>query len=323
MERRRKQEISIKRVELKQHGFSYETWEVHGYRGDGTRIRVRCKSEDEARMRKSEEETKAINAERSARFIQTRLTAAQLSEAESCFDRLVPKYSLTEAVDYFLKHFHAPDFTITVGEASTKFRAAMEGVIRDRTLIQLKSTLGQFERFTDNCSVHEITPEMVERFLNGLRERNGRDKTSRKTWNNYRGDLHQFLEWCREKPQRYISANPASETKRFEIENGHVEVLTVKRCQELMEHVAEFKGGKLARYFGLASFAGIRPGELEKLADIPELVDLENKVIRITAAISKTGKPRQIKIRPNLLKWLKKFPGEILPVNADRELKTI
>jgi hypothetical protein len=74
---RREQEISIKRVELKQHGFSYETWEVHGYRADGTRIRVRCKSEDEARMRKSEEETKAINSERSARFIQTRLTAAR------------------------------------------------------------------------------------------------------------------------------------------------------------------------------------------------------------------------------------------------------
>ena len=31
MERRRQQEISIKPVELKQHGFSYETWEVHGY----------------------------------------------------------------------------------------------------------------------------------------------------------------------------------------------------------------------------------------------------------------------------------------------------
>ena len=324
MERRRKQEIAIKRVELKQHGFSYETWEVHGYRADGTRIRIRCKSEEEARIRKSEEETKAINTERSSRFIQTRLTATQLSEAESCFDRLVPKYTLTEAVDYFLKHFHAPDFTITVGEASTKFRAAMEGVIRDRTLIQLKSTLGQFERFVDSVHIHEVTPETVERFLNSLRARNGMDKASRKTWNNYRGDLHQFFEWCREKPQRYVSANPVTDVKRFEIDSGHVEVLTVKRCRELMDHVTEFKGGKLGRYFSLALFAGIRPGgELTKLADSPQLVDLENKVIRITAAISKTGKPRQIKIRPNLLKWLKKFPGDILPVNADRELKTI
>jgi hypothetical protein len=133
--------ITVKQVTQREHGTEYQTWMVGGY-VNGKRIRIRCKSEDEARMRKSEEETKAINAERSARFIQTGLTAAQLNEAEACFDRLAPKYSLTEAVDYFLKHFHAPDFTITVSEASTKFRSAMEGVIRDRSLIQLKSTLG-------------------------------------------------------------------------------------------------------------------------------------------------------------------------------------
>jgi integrase len=323
MEHRRKQEISIKRVELKQHGFTYETWEVHGYRADGTRIRVRCKSEEEARIRKSEEETKAINAERSVRFVQTRLTAEQLNEAESCFDRLAPKYTLTEAVDYFLRHFHAPDFTITLGEASTKFRGSMEGVIRDRTLKQLKSTLGQFERFTDNCGLHEVAPETVERFLSGLRARNGTDRASRKTWNNHRADIHLFFEWCRERAQRYVSANPVADVKRFEIEGGHVEVLTAKRCRELMDHVAEFKGGKPVRYFALALFAGIRPGELERLAGSPGSIDLENRVIRISAAMAKTGKPRQIKIRPNLIKWLRRFPGDILPVNSGRELRAI
>src|SRR3984893_11425383 len=326
MERRRKQEIAIKRVELKQHGFSYETWEVHGYRADGTRIRIRCKSEEEARIRKSEKETKAINTERSSRFIQTRLTATQLSEAESCFDRLVPKYTLTEAVDYFLKHFHAPDFTITVGEASTKFRAAMEGVIRDRTVIQLKSTLGQFERFVDSVHIHEVTPETVERFLNSLRAKNGTDKASRKTWNNYRGELHQFFEWCREKPQRYVSANPASDTKRFKIDRGHVNVLNVDQCRELLEHVSELKEGRLVRFFALALFAGIRPGrkgELEKLGASPQLVDLDNKVIRITPAISKTRQSRQIKIRPNLYQWLKRYPGEILSSKSQSELTAI
>jgi hypothetical protein len=118
--------ITVKQITCREHGAEYQTWMVDGY-VNGKRIRIRCKSEDEARMRKSEEETKAINAERSSRFIQTRLTFAQLNEAEACFDRLAPKYSLTNAVDYFLKRFHAPDFAITVGEASTKFRGAMEG----------------------------------------------------------------------------------------------------------------------------------------------------------------------------------------------------
>jgi Phage integrase, N-terminal SAM-like domain len=312
--------ITVKQITCREHGAEYQTWMVDGY-VNGKRIRIRCKSEDEARMRKSEEETKAINAERSSRFIQTRLTFAQLNEAEACFDRLAPKYSLTNAVDYFLKRFHAPDFAITVGEASTKFRGAMEGVIRDRTLIQLKSTLGQFERFTDNCSVHEVTSETVERFLNSLRAKNGTDKASRKTWNNYRGDLHQFFVWCREKQQRYVSENPVTDVKRFEIDGGHVEVLTVKRARELMDYVAAFKEGKLVRYFALALFAGIRPGgELKKLANSPELIDLENKVIRITPAISKTRQFRQIQIRPNLYKWLKRYPGEILPAQSYTDL---
>ncbi len=318
---RRKQEISIKRVELKQHGFSYETWEVHGYRADGTRIRIRCKSEDEARMRKSEEETQAINAERATRFIQTRLSAAQLSEAEACFDRLAPKYSLTDATDYFLRNFHAPDFTITVGEASVKFRSSLEGRVRDVTLKELKSTLGQFERFTDNCNVHEVTAELVERFLHGLRGRDGVSKASLKTWNNVRGDLHELFRWCRE--QRFVSLNPVTDIKRFKIDRGHIEVLTVKQCHGLMDHVETFRDGKLIPYFSLALFGGIRPEELKKLAHSPQLVDIENKVVRITPAISKTRQSRQIKIRPTLLKWLKRFQGDIFPVNANRELKDI
>jgi site-specific recombinase XerD len=315
--------LSAKQITCREHGTEYQTWMVDGY-VNGKRIRIRCKDEAEALMRKSEKETEAINAERSSRFIQTRLTTAQLNEAEACFDRLAPKYTLTEAVDFFFRHFHQPDFQISISDASTKFRTALEGQVRDRTLVQLKSTLGLFERFTDNCHVHEVTGDAIENFLNSLRARNGTDKASRKTWNNYRGDLHLFFEWCAKKQQRYITSNPAADAKRHNIENGHVDVLSIKKCRDLMEHAAEFKGGKLARYFALALFAGIRPGgELEKLAEHPELIDLDNKVTRITAEISKVGKPRQIKIRPNLRKWLERFPGEIIPVNADRDLKAV
>jgi integrase family protein with SAM-like domain len=314
--------ITVKRVTQREHGVEYKTWMVAGY-VNGKRIRIRCQSQQEALMRKSEKETEAINSERSSRFIQTRLTATQLNEAEFCFDRLAPRYGLTEAVDYFLKNFHAPDFAITVGEASVKFRGAMEGVIRDRTLVQLKSTIGQFERFTDNANLHEITTERVERFLQSLRAKDGVSKASRRTWNNYRGDLHQFFQWCSEKPQKYIIANPAAEIKRFELAQGAVDVLTVEQCQELMDYAVDYKGGKYVRYFALALFAGIRPaGELGKLADQPELIDLENKVIRITAAVSKVGRPRQVRIRPNLLRWLQRFPGPIL-AGANHELKII
>ena len=54
-----------------------------------------------------------------------------------------------------------------------------------------------------------------------------------------------------------------------------------------MHHVAEYKGGILAKYFALVWFAGLRTGndgELQKLAshaDRSKLIDLNNGVIHV------------------------------------------
>jgi site-specific recombinase XerC len=313
--------LNVKQVTRKEHGTAYQTWMVDGY-VEGKRVRIFCKDRAEAILRKSEKETESHNLERAQRYVSTRLSADQIAEAESCVQRLAPKYTLGQATDYFLQHFRAPDFAISVGEASVKYRGAMEGVIRDRSLTQLKSSLGQFERFTSNCSLHEVDESLVERFLQSLRARNGIDKASPKTWNNVRGDLHQWFEWCR--AQRYLATNPAAEVKRYDIEQHNVEVLSLEQSKALMQHVAGYKAGRMIPCFALALFAGVRPGgELEKLAEQPEAIDLENKVIRLSGAMSKTKHPRQIKIRANLLAWLKQYPGDVLPENSDRDIKAI
>jgi site-specific recombinase XerD len=315
--------ITVKQVTQTEHGATYQTWMVSG-RINGKRIRIRCKSEQEALIRKSEQETAAINAERSTRFIQTRLSADQLNEAEACFARLQPKYTLTQATDYFLRHFHAPDFEITVSDASTQFQAALEGTVRPRSLSTMAATLLRFSEFADNANVHEITAATVEAYLHSLRGRNGTDKASKKTWNLTLQLVSQFLGWCRDK--KYITENPADGIKRFKLEVGHIDVLDVQKCEELMRHVETYKDGKLVWFFSLALFTGIRTGsrgELEKLAQHPELIDLENKIVRITPAISKTRRARQIGIRPNLMKWLRRYPSEILPKNSKREIAEI
>src|SRR5258708_36540091 len=62
--RMKAREINIKQVTLRQHGYSYTVWEVYGTQSDGRQVRIRCKDEQTARIRKSEQETAAINAER-------------------------------------------------------------------------------------------------------------------------------------------------------------------------------------------------------------------------------------------------------------------
>jgi hypothetical protein len=304
--------------------YRYEFWHVQGTDLDGKRIRKKFRSRDKAVDWKNLKEIELRNRGRKLHSVITDLSAEQINEAQACFLRLGDRYTLTQAVDFFFGHYQQPDFKISLSEAAVKFRGAQEGQVRDRTLVQLKSTLGQFEKFMGNCDLHEITPQDVERYLRSLRAKDGVNPASRKTWNNYRADLHLFFEWCTDKQRRWLSENPAADVTRFKIDREHIEVLPLTKARELMKHVSAFKDGKLVRYFALTLFAGVRPGgELEKLADNPELVDLGNRVIRITPAISKTGKARQISIRPNLLKWLKRFPGEILPANADRELKAI
>jgi integrase len=115
-----------------------------------------------------------------------------------------------------------------------------------------------------------------------------------------------------------------ADVPRLRVEAAHVEVLFLERAKALLDYVANFKDGKYVWYFALALFGGIRPGgELEKLAGHQELLDFKNRVIRLSGAISKTGKARQIKLRPNLYEWLFRYPAEIFPINADRELKAI
>jgi integrase len=256
--------------------------------------------------------------------VTTTLTLEQLDEAEACAKRLGDRYTLTQCVDYFFGHYREVDFKISLSDAIVAFRGDLEGRVRQRSLVQLKSTLGQFEKFVENPFLHDLSAQDVARFLKSLRSRDGVNQAGKKTWNNYRADLHLFFEWSADKQRRWAAANPVVDVPRIQVQNGHVEVLTVQTARALMDHVAAFKDGKYVRYFGLALFAGIRPGgELEKLDSHLELVGLANRVIRITPAVSKTGRPRQIKIHENLYQWLTLFPGEIFPTNCDRKLKAI
>jgi hypothetical protein len=290
----------------------------------GKRCRRKFEDQREAKLFAGQKHAELLCAERQTRRVQTRLTDAQLDEAEAIIARLGDRYTLTDVGDFFFRNHQEADYKISLSAASVAFRGAQEGVIRDRSIVQLKSTLGQFERFMDNGDLHEITSQDVERFLKSLRARDGASAAAPKSWNNCRADLHLFFEWCLDKQRRWIPANPVSDTSRMQVQNGHIEILSVEKAKSLIDWVTGFKDGKYVRYFALALFAGIRPGgELEKLDSHHHLINLATNTIRLTPAVSKTGKSRSITIQPNLYQWLTQFPGDIFPVNSDRELKTI
>jgi integrase len=256
---------------VREHGYEYPIIMVEGRTADGLRIRKRFRNEETARTWKSLHEIQALNEHSELHPVVTKLTQNQIAEAENAFSRLGTRYSLTSALDFFLKHYCEPEVVLSLEDARARFLEAKAEQIRDRSLIQLKSTLFQFKEFAENCHVHEVTQQLVERFLRSIRAKDGKNPATKRTWNNYRSDVHNFFAWCSNPQRRWISINPVSAMRKQKTGRDIPETLTVGEARKLMEYVAEYKGGILAKYFALALFAGLRTGadgELQKVNDL-------------------------------------------------------
>lgn len=91
-----------------------------------------------------------------------------------------------------------------------------------------------------------------------------------------------------------------------------------------MGPLLRWRGGVMVRPFALLYFAGLRPGELERVAERGEkLINLRTNTITIPASVSKTKQERQVSISPNLRRWLDAFPGEIMPPNFENLAKRL
>jgi integrase len=333
-------DLKLKQLVAKDHGYEYTFFMVEGRDSAGTRIRKKFKDEEEARSFAAANVERVANKKALKKAISTDLEPEQIAQAENAFRRLQGRYSLDEVLEYFLRHFQAPETAITLKVARKKFLDDKETgkLVRERYIYQLERTLLQFTAFIARrivetegvereCSVHEISTGDVKAYLESLKAKDGKHRAAFKTWNNYRNDLSTFFAWCL--GQKWCAENPVTKTHHYEKklvdqQRPEPDVLTPEQAEALLAHVATFKGGAYAKFFALLLFAGLRPVEAHKLARHERWEELIEGEIELPAAITKTGRKRTITIQPNLKEWLAAFPGEILPEkNTDRELKDI
>ncbi len=120
-----------------------EAWRVTGYKPDGVQVRLNFKSYAEALGKKNELEVEALNLPVAARLKHTRLTDAQLTEAEAAFHKLDGK-SLLGAVSFYLEHADGELTQVTVAEAHREFLAWNERKnLRKRTKDDYRSRLSR------------------------------------------------------------------------------------------------------------------------------------------------------------------------------------
>jgi site-specific recombinase XerD len=139
--------VSLREVEEKADGYSYKTF-LARWREDGKDRKKRFKDQMEAEAFILTKQVELGNKDAVLHNAVTRLSPGQIHEAESAFQRLGERYSLTDAVEFFLSNFTRPDFTISIADAVKAFLEGKEkDGVRPRSIVQLESSLRQFEAF--------------------------------------------------------------------------------------------------------------------------------------------------------------------------------
>jgi integrase len=322
--------IILRHVTAKEaHGYAYDTFAVVGRDDRGRRIRKNFQDRDKAVAFVTAMRTKLLNAQTAVTTAVTRLTPDQLKQAEAAFNRLGDRYTLDQAVTYFVDNYAAPDEAVTLKTAVEKFTEGKDDV-RKNTLRNLKSTLQRFrDHVGGDTELHTLTAEHIRAFIRSLRSKDGVSGVSKKTFNNVRNDVSSLLAWCMDPQRRWVAKNVARDIAmhdRHQLrKSGVPDTLSADRACKLMAAAVTHEPS-LAKAYALMLFAGIRPdddGELFKLArhpDVEKLINLRTNVIWIPAEVSKVKRQRKVRVCDALNKWLS-LPGPILPPNADRHIK--
>ena len=282
---------------------------------DGKRIRKNFPSRAEASAERQALEIQRLQAETGIRTTATRLSDAQLHEAEAAFRRLAdaPK-SLSFYLDFALANYRAPDREQSLADAVTTYLAFKQRE-HDQKLLSIsqfdhiRRHLGVLKKRFPAVLVSQLTTQQLTAHCQ-------RGNAGPKTINNRRGILHTFFKFAFQKD--WVAVNPVEKIPHHRIAHrrGSAKTISAEQCEKLMHHVETINGGEMVPYFALALFAGIRPclrhGEILKLK--PEHVRLDTGVILIEPEVSKVRMKRNVTIHPNLAAWLTAYPLEKFPI---------
>jgi integrase len=246
----------------------------------------------------------------------TSFNERQRAEYLECAESLKPfNATIRDAANFYLPHLHASKRTCTAAELVDELLKVKEADgASERYVSDLRSRLGQFSDSFDGKPVAEITSPQVDEWLRYLSDKKTGKRLAPVTRNNFRRVLIVAFNFARERG--YCAGNPAEKSAKAKVVDSAVGILTVEQTARLLESAAP----DLVPYIAIGAFAGLRRAELERL-DWKE-IDLQSRLIEVTATKAKSARRRFVRIQPNLAKWLQphaQLSGTVTPPNY-REL---
>jgi len=290
---------------------------------NGRRVRKNFPTRQEAEAERQVREIARLQSQSGVRVAATRLTDAQLQEAEVAFVRLKDQpQPLLFYLDFALANYRPPQRERKLKDAVADY-LAVKTQEHERTLLsprQLRSItdeLNVLQRHFPRGVMSEFTPAILTTYLE-------RGKPSLKTYNNRRGLVSTLFKFALK--QDWIVTNSVEKTPHHRINHrrGSAATITAETAAALMEHLETYAAGTLVPNFALCLFAGIRPclrfGEIRRLQ--PEAINLETGVIRIEPEVSKVRMPRLVTIHANLAAWLRAYPPARFPIVPKNAMNT-
>ena len=281
----------------------------------GNRIRKNFSSRAEAEAERHILEIQSVQSETGIRTAVTRLTDAQLQEAEAIFRRLEGNARpLSFYVEFALTNYREAKDEKPLADAIKEYVASKthefdQGYLSRHQVARIRWDLIRLNAFFRGKSVAELTAPALVPFLE-------HGRPALKTYNNRRGIVSTFMRfayvrgWIAENPIQRIPAH------RIRQRRGQAQTFTVAQAREFMDFIEGLDGGRWVPYYALCLFAGIRPGvpggEISKLR--PDAIRLDEGVIVVSADVSKVREPRKVVIQPNLAAWLQAYPVDRYPI---------
>ena len=157
--------LSLREITETKDGYSWTAYMVQGFKTpDGRHGRKKFSDRDEALAWIATKNVELQNEDTALCNVVTRLSKREVEEAEGAFNRLAGRYTLGEAVDYFLRHFAQPDDAVPLDRALADFLEAREREgVRARSLVQLRSTISNFVAFVSLAKVPENLRSEIDR----------------------------------------------------------------------------------------------------------------------------------------------------------------
>ena len=225
--------------------------------------------------------------------------------------------TITEAVDFFLKHARPAKADATIGEIMDQFKAVKTkaGLSKKYLDTSWNSFFVPFRDAFKNCTITEVTSEAAEKFIYGHPEWNA---TSRGTVIRHLSVLFNFA------IQRgYAALNPFSTVQKPKraANNSREKVMAVMDVIKLLQYADTHGYQSECAALVLVFFCGVRVDEVDHITW--EQIKLDEAVPVVVLDETKANRRRVNPLPENALAWLRKLrgKGKVTPENYEGRMR--